>query len=179
MSKLGLFSRVTVKSPTLSMGGRGLSTLTNEEIIGALAGIPSLAADWIYFHYMNDRSIESRVIGNLYLDSAAFAKSEGFRMKADTVYGLVKAIIFEVSQPACPTCHGVGIDYFDHAGQPCKSCAGTGRRRLSVSEVSRQAMISKQSFTDNHRSVMNYIASVIGEMERLVSAHVSRHLADE
>jgi len=62
MSKLELFSRVSVKSPNLSSQPRsaGTDSLSKEEIIGCLAGVPASSADWIYFQYMNDRSLEER-----------------------------------------------------------------------------------------------------------------------
>ncbi len=173
-----MFSRVSVKSPTLTVTGRGAAALTNEEIIGALAGVPSLASDWVYFHYMNDRSVENKVIGNLYLDAASFAKNEGFRLQADTIYGLVKAAVAEFQQPVCPVCRDSNVEYFKQPGHVCPSCEGTGRRQLSVREICRHAMITNKAFGNNHRAVISYVASVIGEMERQVSNHVRRNLAD-
>jgi len=182
MSKLELFSRVSVKSPNLSSQPRssGVEALSNEEIISCLAGVPASSADWIYFQYMNDRSLEDRVTKHLFTDADEYVKTSGYRLRKETVYGLVKVAISEARSPVCPVCNGNAYKELVKAhDMKCPHCHGTGKNQLTIRAICRTANIDNKAYSRNHQDVLNHICSTIGDIERSVANHVAMQLSEQ
>lgn len=190
MSVLEMFSRVSVKSPIMQPTARGVAQITNEDIVGTLKGVSWFASHWVYFHHMGDRSLEAPIINELKKRALIFNQSEKLKLNADTICGLVSAVIDELALPVCLECNGSGMDadYYkatkldikiSKAMLPhhtCSACSGTGHRQLKKSQISRYAGIKPQSYSDSHRRVMSYVHSVIGDAEQEVIHSVKSKL---
>lgn len=165
MQPIKLLAKLTTKTLNLTGTNGGAKTIDSIDwttAAHAMAGLPQVQTNWAYYRFVGDEKRLSQIVKALTMQITLFIKINRYRLKPETVNGLVMAAIYELIQPMCGECNGSGfINPNSQNPTECPVCHGHGRKMLSKRKRCKLIGIDHKSFTDRHDEVIKELMRII------------------
>jgi len=167
MQPIKLLSKLTTKTLNLTgtFGGSGQDVIDWRTAAHALAGLPSCQTNWAYFRYVGEETRLNRVIRSLTMHITLFIKIKRYKVKTETLNGIVMSAVYEFVQPVCGECDGSGLAPGQIAtnldAQICIKCHGRGRKPVSTRSRCKIIGIGHKSYTDSHDDITKELLRLI------------------
>jgi len=184
MQPIKLLSKLTTKTLNLTgtFGGSGQDVIDWRTAAHALAGLPQCQTNWAYFRYVGEETRLNRVVRSLTMHATLFVKIRQYKIKPDTLSGLVMAAVHEFVQPVCGECDGSGLAPGQKAtnleADICVKCHGRGRKPISNRSRCKIIGIGHKSYTSAHDEVTKELLRLIAEWERDIFKNIHVKMGD-
>lgn len=184
MQPVKLLAKLTTKTLNLTgtFGGCAQDVIDWRTAAHALAGLPQCQTNWAYFRYVGEEARLNRVVRSLTMHATLFVKIRQYKIKPDTLNGIVMSAIYEYVQPVCNECDGSGLAPGQSATKPnpdiCIKCQGRGRKPVSSRSRCKIIGIGHKSYTDNHDEVTKEMLRLISEWERDIFKNMHEKMGD-
>lgn len=185
MQPIKLLAKLTTKTLNLTgtFGGSGQDVIDWRTAAHALAGLPSCPTNWAYFRYVGEETRLDRVVRSLTMHITLFVKIRQYKIKPDTLNGIVLASVYEFVQPVCGECDGSGLAPGQKAtnldAAMCTKCHGTGRKPLSNRSRCKIIGIGHKSYSSTHDEVTKELLRLISEWESAIFKNIRLKMGDE
>ncbi len=153
-------------------GGSSLDVIDWRIASHALVGLKQEAYHWALYRFAGHEDKERNIIRALTMLVTLYIKIQRFKIKPDTLDGLVRAAMLEFTQPVCGVCDGSGWVTTNTGPQECSHCAGRGRKKVSGRERCRVIGINHKSYTNSHDEVTKEIMRIISTWEQEIIKNV-------
>lgn len=160
-------------------GGTSLDVIDWRDASHSLVGLKKEPYHWALYRFCgHDSGISSKertIIRTLTMLVTLFIKVNKFKIKPDTLDGLVRVAMLEFTQPVCGVCHGSGwvAGAAGNANQECESCNGHGRKRMSGRKRCKVIGIDHKNYTNSHDEVSKEIMRIISTWEQKIIKNVN------
>jgi hypothetical protein len=98
-----------------------------------------------------------------------FIKIKRYKVKTETLNGIVMSAVYEFVQPVCGECDGSGLAPGQIAtnldAQICIKCHGRGRKPVSTRSRCKIIGIGHKSYTDSHDDITKELLRLIADWE--------------
>jgi hypothetical protein len=182
MHPIKLLAKLTPKTTNYGAtgGGTSLNSIDWRTASHALVGLKQDPYRWALFRFAGHDEQERNIIRTLTMTVTMLIKIRRFKIKPDTLDGIVRAAMLEFTQPVCGVCHGSGCVAVASviANQECESCNGHGRKRISGRERCRVIGIDHKNYTNSHDEVTKKIMSIISVWEQQIFKNVNDKMGD-
>lgn len=165
-------------------GGSSLDVIDWRTASHALVGLKQEPYNWALYRFCgHDEGISSKerqIIKVLTMLVTLFIKIRKFKIKPDTLDGLVRAAMLEFTQPVCGVCHGSGwsVTSAGNSSKECETCKGHGRKKISGRERCRVIGIDHKSYTNSHDEVSKEIMRIISSWEQEIIKNVNDKMGE-
>jgi hypothetical protein len=107
-----------------------------------------------------------------------FIKVNRFKLKPETLDGLITAAVLEYVQPVCGVCDGAGyMNEPDNQGE-CTKCKGRGRKVISKRFRGEVIGINHKSYSNSHDEVSKELTRIVGTWEQQIMANIHSKMGD-
>lgn len=184
MQPIRLLTKLTTKSLSLTgtFGGSGQDVIDWRTAAHALAGLPPCQTSWAYFRFVGEETRLKRVVRSLTMHATVFIKIREYKIKPETLNGLVMSAIYEYIQPVCAECDGSGLAPGQSSLNPnpniCTRCYGRGREAFSKRNRCKIIGIDHKSYSSRHDEVIKEIMRLISEWERDIFRNIFEKMVD-
>lgn len=180
MHPIKLLAKMTPKTLNLSnTGGSGSLDVIDWRVAShALVGLKQDAYHWALYRFVGHEDKERAIIRCLTMTVTLFIKIKRYKIKPDTLDGIVRAAILEFTQPVCGVCHGSGWITDKLGPKECETCNGHGRKRISGRERCRVIGINHKNYTTSHDEVTKEIMRIISEWEQQIIKNVNEKMGE-
>lgn len=161
---------------TSTGGGSSLDIIDWRDAAHALTGMNNPdAVNWALYRFAGQEEKRSRVIRSLSMTIAMFVKIRRFKIKPETLNGIIEAAVFEFELPICGVCDGSG---FMSNSNVCKPCGGKGRDSISKRKRAQIIGIDHKSYSQNHDEVTKELMRMIATWEQQIIKNVNQKMED-
>lgn len=184
MQPIKLLAKLTTKTLNLTgtFGGSGQDVIDWRTAAHALAGLPSCPTNWAYFRYVGEETRLNRVVRSLTMHATLFVKIRQYKIKPDTLNGLVMAAVHEFVQPVCGECDGSGLAPGQKAtnldAEICNHCHGRGRKPISNRSRCKIIGIGHKSYSSTHDEVTKELLRLISEWESDIFKNIREKMCE-
>ncbi|WP_417623058.1 hypothetical protein [Parasphingorhabdus sp.] len=185
MQPIKLLAKLTTKTLNLTgtFGGSGQDVIDWRAAAHALAGLPPCQTSWAYFRYVGEETRLKRVVRSLTMHATLFIKIRQYKIKPDTLNGLVMSAVYEHVQPVCGECDGSGLAPGEKATsinpEICTHCHGRGRKPISKRSRCQIIGINHKSYSCAHDEVTKELLRLISEWERDIFKNIHEKMAED
>lgn len=185
MQPIKLLAKLTTKTLNLTgtFGGSGQDVIDWRTAAHALAGLPQCQTNWAYFRYVGEETRLNRVVRSLTMHITLFIKIKRYKVKPETLNGIVMAAVYEFVQPVCGECDGSGLAPGQIAtnldAQICIKCHGRGRKPVSTRSRCKIIGIGHKSYTDSHDDITKELLRLITGWESDIFKNIRVKMGDE
>jgi len=178
MHPIRLLSKLAPKAINYDSAGQGstVDVIDWRTAAHALSGLPADASDWAFYQFAGQRETLPRVVRNLTMFVTLFIKIRRYKIKPNTLEGLVRLSIVEFTQPVCGNCNGSGCNELNHA--ECNNCCGAGRLLLSNRQRCSVIGINHKSYSNTHNDIVNELMRLISDWEQAIIKNVTDKMSD-
>lgn len=180
MHPIKLLAKMTPKTLNLGNvgGGSSVDVIDWRTASHALVGLKQDPYRWALFRFAGHDEQERNIIRTLTMTVTMLIKIRRFKIKPDTLDGLVRAAILEFTQPVCGVCGGTGWKTDNVEPKECESCKGKGRKSISNRERCRVIGINHKGYTNSHDEVTKEIMRIISTWEQQIIKNVNDKMED-
>ena len=180
MHPIKLMARMTPKTLNLGNtgGGGGLDVIDWRTASHALVGLKKEPYEWALYRFAGHDEKERNIIRALTMLITLFVKIRRFKIKPDTLDGIVRAAMLEFTQPVCGLCSGSGWITANLGTQECPKCNGRGRKHISQRERCRVIGIDHKNYANSHDEVTKEIMRLISTWEQQIITNVNEKMKD-
>jgi hypothetical protein len=180
MHPIKLLAKLTPKTTNYGAtgGGTSLDSIDWRDASHSLVGLPKEAYHWALFRFAGHDEKERNIIRTLTMTITLFIKIKRFKIKVDTLDGLVRAAMLEFTQPVCGVCSGSGWVVDISGPGKCKPCNGKGRKSVSNRERCKVIGINHKNYTNNHDEVTKEIMIIISKWEQQIINNVNDKMGE-
>ncbi|MBB1299194.1 hypothetical protein [Pseudoalteromonas sp. SR41-7] len=184
MQPIKLLSKLSTKTLNLTgtFGGSGQDVIDWRTAAHALAGLPQCQTNWAYFRYVGEETRLNRVVRSLTMHITLFVKIKQYKVKPETLNGIVMAAIHEFVQPVCGECDGSGLVPGQKAtnlnAEICIKCYGRGRKTVSTRSRCKIIGIGHKSYTDSHDDITKELLRLIACWESDIFKNIRVKMED-
>ncbi len=184
MQPIKLLSKLSTKTLNLTgtFGGSGQDVIDWRTAAHALAGLPSCQTNWAYFRYVGEETRLNRVLRSLTMHITLFVKIRQYKIKQETLNGIVMAAVYEFVQPVCGECDGSGLVPGQKANnlnaEICIKCHGRGRKTVSTRSRCKIIGIGHKSYTDSHDDITKELLRLIACWESDIFKNIRVKMED-
>jgi hypothetical protein len=181
MHPIKLLAKMTPKTLNIGAvgGGSSLDVIDWRTAAHALVGLKQDAYHWALYRFAGHDDKERSIVRCLTMVITLFIKIKRFKIKPDTLDGIVRAAMLEFTQPVCGTCDGSGWSTDKLGLKECLSCNGHGRKGISGRERCRVIGIDHKSYTNSHDEVTKEIMRIISTWEQQIIKNVNDKMAED
>ncbi|MFT6586068.1 MAG: hypothetical protein ACJAUY_000649 [Cognaticolwellia sp.] len=180
MHPIKLLAKMTPKTSNIGAvgGGSSVDVIDWRDASHSLVGLQQDAYSWALYRFAGHDEKERTIIRTLTMTVTLLIKIRRFKIKPDTLDGIVRAAILEFTQPVCGECHGSGW-VTDHLGlKECPPCHGKGRKTISKRERCRVIGIKPNSYADSHDEISKELLNIISKWEQLIIKNVNDKMGE-
>lgn len=159
-------------------GGSSLDAIDWRDASHALVGLKQEAYHWALYRFAGHDDKLRSVIRTLTMTVTLFVKIKKYKIKHDTLDGIVRAAIFEFSQPVCGVCHGSGWITVNLMKKDCEFCAGRGRKKLSMRGRCEIIGIDHKNYTNTHDEVTKQLILIMSTWEQQIIKNVNDKMGE-
>lgn len=159
-------------------GGSSLDVIDWRDASHALVGLPKEAYHWALYRFAGHDDKERTIIRTLTMTVTLLIKIKRFKIKPDTLDGIVRASILEFTQPVCNECSGSGWIINGLGQSECNHCKGRGRKSISNRERCKVIGINHKSYTNNHDEVSKELMNIISTWEQRIIKNVNEKMGE-
>lgn len=180
MNPIRLLAKMTPKTLNIGeVGGSSAADKINEFTAAhSLAGLSDDASRWAYYNYVGIEKEERKIIRTLTMTVTLFVKIEKYRIKPDTLDGIVRAAMLEFTQPICGVCSGSGWINDKLRPKQCENCGGHGRKLMSQRQRCRIIGIDTKSYLNSHDDVAKKTMQLIAEWEQQIFKNIREKIGE-
>lgn len=184
MQPIKLLAKLTTKTLNLTgtFGGSGQDVIDWRTAAHALAGLAQCQTNWAYFRYVGEETRLNRVVRSLTMHATLFVKIRQYKIKPETLNGLVMSAIYEHVQPVCNDCEGSGLAPGQSPLSPnpdiCIKCHGRGRKEVSTRCKCKIIGIGHKSYTSTHDEVSKELIRLISQWESDIFKNIHAKMGD-
>ena len=180
MHPIKLLAKMTPKTLDIGNtgGGSSLDAIDWRVAAHSLSGLNPDACRWALYRYVGHNDKIRQIIKVLTMTVTLFVKIERFKIKHDTLDGLVRAAILEFIQPVCGVCGGSGWATDKLEPKECEPCQGRGRKKISGRERCRVIGIDHKNYTNSHDEVSKEIMRIISTWEQQIIKNINEKMGD-
>ncbi len=184
MQPIKLLAKLTTKTLNLTgtFGGSGQDVIDWRTAAHALAGLPQCQTNWAYFRYVGEETRLNRVVRSLTMHITLFVKIKQYKVKPETLNGIVMAAIHEFVQPVCGECDGSGLVPGQKAtnlnAEICIRCHGRGRKTVSTRSRCKIIGIGHKSYTDSHDDITKELLRLIACWESDIFKNIREKMCE-
>jgi len=180
MHPIKLLAKMTPKTLNLGAigGGSSLDVIDWRDASHSLAGLPREAYHWALFRFAGHDDKERSIVRALTMTVTLYIKIKRFKIKPETLDGLVRAAMLEFTQPVCGVCGGSGWVRNNLGPCECKPCNGKGRKSVSNRERCKVIGIGHKNYTSNHDEVTKEIMIIISKWEQQIIKNVNDKMGE-
>ena len=182
MHPLKVLAKAAPKTINYKSGGSGTSNV--DDVIDwrtaahSLQGLPQEITNWAFYRFAGQDELLDRVVKSLIAYTTMFAKLKRYKIKLDTLEGIVRVAIAEFTQPSCITCEGSG--YKDQEQEIiCGTCYGAGRKLMSKRKRCKVIGIDHKGYSASHDNVVKEISRLLSEWESQIIKNVRRKMSED
>ena len=180
MHPIKLLAKMTPK--TLNLGaigdGTSLDVIDWRDASHALVGLKQDAYAWALYRFAGHDDKERSIVRTLTMTVTLLIKIKRFRIKPETLDGIVRAAILEFTQPVCNECGGSGWVINSLGQSECTHCKGRGRKAISNRERCKVIGINHKSYTNNHDEVSKELMRIIATWEQQIIKNVNEKMGE-
>ena len=178
MHPIKLLAKMTPKTLNLGAvgGGSSLDVIDWRDASHALVGLPKEAYHWALYRFAGHEDKERTIIRTLTMSVTLLIKIKRFKIKPNTLDGIVRASMLEFTQPVCNECHGSGWVTNSNGPQECRDCKGRGRKAISNRERCKVIGINHKSYTNNHDEMSKELMRIISTWEQQIIKNVNEKM---
>jgi effector-binding domain-containing protein len=175
-----LLAKMTPKTLNLGAigGGTSLDTIDWRDAAHSLVGLNQQAYNWALFRFAGHDDKERAIVRVLTMTVTLLIKIKRFKIKPDTLDGIVRAAMLEFTQPVCVGCSGSGWSIDSSIPKECSDCNGRGKKAISNRERCKVIGISHRSYTNNHDEVSKELMNVISTWEQQIIKNVNEKMGE-
>lgn len=159
-------------------GGSSIDAIDWRTASHALVGLKQDEYHWALFRFAGHEEKERSIIRTLTMTVTMLIKIRRFKIKPDTLDGLVRAAILEFTQPVCGVCSGSGWVNDSSVNKECPKCKGKGRKSISNRERCRVIGINHKGYTNSHDEVTKEIMRIISTWEQQIIKNINDKMSD-
>lgn len=184
MQPVKLLAKLTTKTLNLTgtFGGGGPDVIDWRTAAHALAGLPQCQTNWAYFRYVGEETRLKRVVRSLTMHTTLFVKIRQYKLKPETLNGLVMSAIYEHVQPVCNECEGSGLapgqKTTNLEAEICVKCHGRGRKPISNRSRCKIIGIGHKSYTSAHDEVSKELLRLITGWESDIFKNIREKMGE-
>lgn len=184
MQPVKLLAKLTTKTLNLTgtFGGSGQDVIDWRTAAHALAGLPQCQTNWAYFRYVGEETRLNKVVRSLTMHITLFVKIKRFKVKPETLNGIVMSAIYEYVQPVCNECDGSGLAPGQKAtninADICIKCFGRGRKPVSNRSRCKIIGIDKKSYTSSHDEITKELLRLIAGWESDIFKNIREKMGE-
>lgn len=184
MQPVKLLAKLTTKTLNLTgtFGGSGQDVIDWRTAAHALAGLPPCQTNWAYFRYVGQETKLKLVVRSLTMHITLFVKIKQYKVKPETLNGIVMAAIYEFVQPVCGECDGSGLAPGQKAtnlnADICVKCHGRGRKPISNRNRCKIIGIGHKSYTSSHDDITKELIRLITGWESDIFKNIREKMED-
>jgi len=168
---------------TLDMSAVGGSTsirvLDWTDAAHSLAGLKNDEYNWALYCFVGHKNKERNIIRTLTMTVTLLIKIRKWKIKPETVDGLVRVALLEFTQPVCRTCSGSGWTTDKTEPTECKPCKGQGRKSISERERGRVIGIDRKSMSEKHKELTKEIMIIISTWEQRIFKNIREKMGED
>lgn len=182
MHPIKLLAKMTPKTLNIGAvgGGTSLDSIDWTYAAHSLSGLNNEASNWAFYRYVGHENKERNIIRCLTMAVTLFVKIERFKIKPNTLDGIVRAAILEFTQPVCGTCDGTGWSKDKLGLKECPSCNGHGRKIMSNRERCRVIGMDHKGYKENsHDVVTKKVMNIISAWDQQIFKNVNEKMGEE
>ena len=131
---------------------------------------------------MGEETRLNRVVRSLTMHATLFVKIRQYKIKPDTLSGLVMAAVHEFVQPVCGECDGSGLAPGQKAtnlnAEICIKCHGRGRKPISNRSRCKIIGIGHKSYTSAHDEVSKELLRLIAGWESDIFKNIREKMGE-
>ncbi|MEC4724279.1 zinc finger-like domain-containing protein [Shewanella sp. D64] len=178
MHPIRLISKLAPKAINYHSAGRGsaIDVIDWRTAAHALSGLSQEASDWAWYRFAGQDDKLPKVVRALTMYVTLFIKIRHYKIKPDTLTGIINVSILEFTQPLCRTCSGEGSEPITKT--VCKPCCGTGRQGISRRQRCSVIGIDHKNYTKNHDEVSKEILRLLSAWEHDIFMNVRKKMGD-
>jgi len=160
-------------------GGSSLDVIDWRDAAHSLVGLSTDAGNWALYRFAGQEEKRHRIVRSLAMNITLFIKLRRYKIKQETLDGIINAAIFEFELPLCGVCDGSGIKInAEREFRDCSPCRGRGRKSLSMRKRATIIGIDHTSYTNNHDEVAKALMSIIATWEQQIIKNVNKKAED-
>ena len=159
-------------------GGTSIDHVDWRDASHALTGLSQPAYAWALYRFAGQEEKFKQITKNLTMILTLYIKVNRYKVKPETLDGLVRAAMLEFTMPVCGTCHGTGWVSGTKAQNECSDCMGRGRKSISTRERCNVIGISHKSYTNTHDLITKEIMRLISDWEQEIIKNVNKKLGE-
>jgi len=180
MHPIKLLAKLTPKTLNLNAvgGGSSIDVIDWRYAAHALSGLPKEATDWALFRFAGHDDKFNTIVRTLTMVVTLYIKINRFKIKPETLNGIVRSAILEFIQPVCNECSGTGWVIIKVDKEECSKCRGRGRKIISNRERCRVIGITSTSYCNNHDIVTKEILHIISRWEVIIIKNIREKMGD-
>lgn len=184
MQPVKLLAKLTTKTLNLTgtFGGSGQDVIDWRTAAHALVGLPQCQTNWAYFRYVGEETRLNKVVRSLTMHITLFVKIKRFKVKPETLNGIVMSAIYEHVQPVCNECEGSGLAPGQKAtnlnAEICIKCHGRGRKPVSNRSRCKIIGIDKKSYTSSHDEITKELLRLIAGWESDIFKNIREKMGE-
>ncbi len=182
MHPIKILAKLSVKTVNYNSTGKGSN---DEDIIDwrtaahSLVGLSKEVSDWAFYRFAGHDEKINTITRTLVMLVTLYVKINKYKIKPETLMGIVKASILEFTMPVCRECSGSGWILQKGNQTECVTCNGQGRKIVSNRERCKVIGINKAAYTANHDTVTKEIMKIISGWEGKIIKNVTEKMKSE
>ena len=141
-------------------------------------GLSKEAENWALYNFAGQDAKIKSVYRSLSMCIALFIKINRYKIKPETLDGLIQSAVLEFTQPVCLVCNGTGYIVTKEKQGECGKCKGRGRAQISKRERCLVIGINHKSYSDTHDTITKELIRLIGSWEEEIIRNVNQKMGD-
>ncbi|NRA60836.1 MAG: hypothetical protein HRU25_07965 [Psychrobium sp.] len=173
-----LVSRMALKAQSYELGGQtyNLDVIDWRAAAYSLCGLKVDPTNWALYRYVGNQNKRASITRSLIMSLSLFIKINRFKVRPETLEGLINAAILEHERPVCRECHGSGLTKLKRVCQPCD-----GRGRIKISKLKRCRIIgvNKNAYSNSYEVINTEVLRIIANWELEIDENVKKRTQNE